>query len=226
MAIQSINLGVVANDGTGDDLREAFFKVNNNFAELDGRTAQAITGSNLGTVGEGIFAQKVGSDLQFKKIVAGNGTTLDSDANSITINASGESLLEIDVFGDNGNSQININNNSLTIAGGQNVTVSVNNNTATIASATVLSTDATPTLSANLNGAGFEIVNTSDIKSKVYGIDVREFDGIQDFINGYDFGTFDKAANNFLEFIAATTEVDFGTFLDPSPVNVDFGNLV
>jgi len=29
MAIQTINIGNIANDGTGDDLREAFIKVNN-----------------------------------------------------------------------------------------------------------------------------------------------------------------------------------------------------
>ena len=34
MAIQTINIGTIANDGTGDDLREAFVKVNNNFTEL------------------------------------------------------------------------------------------------------------------------------------------------------------------------------------------------
>ena len=31
MAIQNINLGTYANDGTGDDLRSAFTKVNDNF---------------------------------------------------------------------------------------------------------------------------------------------------------------------------------------------------
>ena len=35
MAIQTVNIGTIANDGTGDDLREAFVKVNNNFSELD-----------------------------------------------------------------------------------------------------------------------------------------------------------------------------------------------
>ena len=35
MAINLINIGNIANDGTGDDLREAFVKVNNNFEELD-----------------------------------------------------------------------------------------------------------------------------------------------------------------------------------------------
>ena len=31
MAKQTIGIGSSANDGTGDDLREAFVKVNNNF---------------------------------------------------------------------------------------------------------------------------------------------------------------------------------------------------
>lgn len=226
MAIQTINVGVVANDGTGDDLREAFVKVNNNFTELAARTPESTTASNLGTAGEGLFAQKVGTDLQFKKIVAGNGTTVSSDANSVTINATGESILSIDLFGDSGTGQIDINNNSLTLAGGQNVTVSVNNNTATIASSTVLSTDNNPTLAANLNGAGFEITGTSDIKSTIYGLDIREMDGIQDYINGFDFGRFDLQANNFFEYFATVTEVDFGTFADPEAVTVDFGGLI
>jgi hypothetical protein len=40
--------------------------------------------SNLGA-GEGIFAQKVGSDLQFKSLVAGSGIQISADSNEITI---------------------------------------------------------------------------------------------------------------------------------------------
>jgi len=36
MSIQTINLGSYANDGSGDDLRSAFTKVNANFALLGG----------------------------------------------------------------------------------------------------------------------------------------------------------------------------------------------
>jgi hypothetical protein len=35
MTIQKVNIGSVVNDGTGDDLRTAFVKANNNFDELD-----------------------------------------------------------------------------------------------------------------------------------------------------------------------------------------------
>lgn len=46
------------------------------------------TASNRGA-GEGVFAAKVGVDLQFKSLVAGPNVTLTSDANTITIASSG-----------------------------------------------------------------------------------------------------------------------------------------
>lgn len=44
MAIQTINLGNYANDGTGDDLRTAFEKVNTNLVEL----FSSVYGANVG----------------------------------------------------------------------------------------------------------------------------------------------------------------------------------
>lgn len=46
MAIQTINLGTYANDGTGDDLRTAFQKVNANILEL----ASTSYGANIGSL--------------------------------------------------------------------------------------------------------------------------------------------------------------------------------
>ena len=46
MALQTINLGTYANDGTGDDLRTAFQKVNANLTEL----YSVAYGANIGTV--------------------------------------------------------------------------------------------------------------------------------------------------------------------------------
>lgn len=53
-----------------------------------GGSGEANTASNLGT-GVGLYAQKVGVDLQFKSLVAGAGVTLTPSANSIEIVASG-----------------------------------------------------------------------------------------------------------------------------------------
>jgi hypothetical protein len=75
MAILPIIIGNYANDGTGDDLRTAFDKVNKNFIALN-TSAAVANGYNLGP-GIGIFANKNLTNLQFK--------TLTSVDNSVTI---------------------------------------------------------------------------------------------------------------------------------------------
>lgn len=79
MTIEQINLGNYANDGTGDDLRTAFEKINANFDSMTS-SVNIINGSNLGG-GAGVFSQKNSSTatLEFK--------TLTSIDNSITITA-------------------------------------------------------------------------------------------------------------------------------------------
>lgn len=49
MAISDINIGAVPNDGTGDSIRDAFDKVNNNFAFLDDARQNLITGNLTAT---------------------------------------------------------------------------------------------------------------------------------------------------------------------------------
>ena len=49
MAQQTINIGTVANDGTGDPLRSAFDKVNDNFTELYADDAGDVNSVNAGT---------------------------------------------------------------------------------------------------------------------------------------------------------------------------------
>jgi hypothetical protein len=84
MTIQTINIGGYANDGTGDDLRTAFTKVNNNFAQL-GSTVGIQNGANLG-VGTSIFAQRnnTTANLEFK--------TLTSTDDSVTITHTDDSV--------------------------------------------------------------------------------------------------------------------------------------
>jgi hypothetical protein len=66
--IDSIELGSYANDGTGDDLRTAFIRVNNNFALLDAEAA-INGGVNLGS-GIGIYKSKVSTNLEFKSLTS------------------------------------------------------------------------------------------------------------------------------------------------------------
>jgi archaellum component FlaF (FlaF/FlaG flagellin family) len=84
MTIQTINIGNVVNDGLGDDLRTAFQKVNANFSDLS--TQLTITATNLGATGVGVFKEKIGADLQFKKLVSGTKMLLDDTGESIVVN--------------------------------------------------------------------------------------------------------------------------------------------
>jgi len=85
MAIQLVDLGELINDGTGDDLRTAFEKVNNNFEEIETRLPDSISGVNLGSSGEGVFSSAVGSVLSFKKIAAGNNIAVSSNTTTISV---------------------------------------------------------------------------------------------------------------------------------------------
>lgn len=56
-----------------------------------GGSGESNTASNLGTTGVGVFAQKTGVDLQFKKLVAGTNMTVIDNGNTVTLNSSGSS---------------------------------------------------------------------------------------------------------------------------------------
>lgn len=207
MAIQTINIGQVANDGTGDDLREAFVKVNNNFTELSNRIPEQTTASNLGTVGEGVFAQKVTYDLQFKKIKAGGNVTVTSDSNNVIISSVG-GLQSLIVATDSGNITLS-EGETFTIAGGNNVTTQVNGaNGISINAATELSTDLTPQLGANLDGQNRDILNVRNIESLVHMVDVRD-------IYGFNFGTITGSTSSIIEFLGSSVDINLGTISQP-----------
>jgi hypothetical protein len=94
MTIQTINLGSYANDGTGDDLRTAFQKVNANFALLDNEISVG-NAVNLGS-GTGLFASKNGTNLDFKSLTS-TGNTVIFTTDDTTVNLETVTKLETDV---------------------------------------------------------------------------------------------------------------------------------
>ena len=174
MAIQTINIGTNPNDGTGDDLRTAFDKVNDNFAELLAVGGETNTASNLG-IGEGIFKQKTLQDLQFKTLRNNDGKiTITSDANSVYLNTN--NLADND-FGsiqvDNGDTLTATSSGQLFgIKGGNaNISVTRSGNDIVITGAFELSNDPTPQLGGDLSilsqsiigGVGSSITNIGSI---------------------------------------------------------------
>jgi hypothetical protein len=83
--IQTINIGNLVNDGTGDDLRTAFEKVNSNFTDLNAELT--ITGLNVGSVGGAVFKQKAGSTLEFRNINSGRNIAVTEGEDTLIISS-------------------------------------------------------------------------------------------------------------------------------------------
>ena len=233
MALQTINIGTLANDGTGDDLREAFIKVNQNFDDLDLRSPESTTVTYLGNTGQGVFAQKVGAELQLKKLVQGSNVTLTSSTTGITINATG-GLQQLNVVSDSGSLQL-ADGGTLNIRGGSGSTTSVAGNVLTINSTAEVSSDTTPELGGNLDAGGNDISNvntltasningalTGNVTGLVHGVDIRN---IEPNTAGFDFGSLSNDVRGLSDWLIYQTDIDFGSHLSPDPRNFDAGVL-
>lgn len=235
MAINLINVGNVANDGTGDDLREAMIKINQNFEELDLRDDEQTTASNLDFGGQGLFAQKINYDLQFKSLKAGTDVTLQSSPTAITINANGGTK-SVSLTSDVNFSELSENAN-IKIYGGNNIGTTLIDGAlyVTYTGPTTLADDPTPELSANLDANDYNIQNVAileatEIRSPeiignltglVNGIDVRDIN-----VAELDFGRINYNVSTTLEFFMATVDLDYGSFGTPANAISDFGTFV
>ena len=85
--LQTINLGSYPNDGTGDDLRTAFLKVNTNFNTLFTEGA-IVNGTNLGS-GTSIFVDKNNTNLnlEFKTLTSDASVIITNDNNTVHLSA-------------------------------------------------------------------------------------------------------------------------------------------
>lgn len=240
MSLQQINLGTVANDGTGDDLRTAFQKIISNFNQLDARTPEATTVVNLGT-GQGVFASKVADELRFKSIVGGQNVTLTATGQSITVDVNA-GVTQFTVAADAG-SVVVTENSTITIEGGRLVTTqrvanSIIVNTSALGS---IVEDTAPRLGGNLNADGFNLgsVGTIDattvsglfngnLTGLVHGIDIRDINYYRVPNNSWDFGSIPATAvTNIFDWVFETYDIDLGN-IGGIQVNktLDFGPIV
>jgi hypothetical protein len=215
MPLQTINVGLVANDGTGDDLREAFIKVNENFDELDLRT-ESTTAVNVGTGAE-IFKSLDGSALSFKTLTAGNAITITENANDVQIS----SLAGQFIFRDNADTSITTGAGTVLNVDGRGaavVTVDGNTDPQKLIIDTKLKHETTPELGGNLNARFNSIFNLTAINGNIPMNELEK-------AFGWDFGEFDDTRSSIFDFILNSVDVDFGTLEQPSRSVVDFGAI-
>lgn len=238
MAITTINVGNIANDGTGDDLREAFIKVNNNFDEVDSKLSQVpLSATNRGQTGEGIYAQTVDNVFEFKKLSAGQNITLSSNNDLVIIDSAG-GLTDILVLTDNGSLTVD-GSGPFTIAGGDNVTTRTSTGQLIIDvdANGILSLDSTPALSSSLQANGNNIQNAGTVSADLFvgpligtvgGYDVE--DSAKYFDNYWDFGSIVERTNftSIIELIVKSYDIDMGEFIGAGVVediNINLGDF-
>jgi hypothetical protein len=235
MTIETINIGNAANDGTGDDLREAFIKVNQNFQDIDARTEQT-TATNLGLSGYQVFANQSGSQLQFRRLLAGTNVELVQTDTTIRIDAPTQPTSFV-VSGDTGSLIAGAGIN-LAVVGGEGITIGVDNNNKRITVNGGLALDLSPSLAAGLDGNNKNITNVNNLvatsatfpTATITNLNITNINGepwasISEYLD-YDFGTFSAERTSILDFIVKSIGVDFGTFTSPANALVDFGSFV
>ena len=125
-----INVGRLANDGTGDDLREAFIKINQNFQLFE--FIDNPQGRNLGTSGAEVFAQIQDGEFQFRRLVSGQNIQIEQFDNTIQITGLPSPSTNFQIVGDNSNTLVVVDNIVLRVQGDGNIITEASENTKTI----------------------------------------------------------------------------------------------
>lgn len=213
MNITLIDIGSIANDGTGDDLRTAFQKINDNLVELETSIDASTVADNVGD-GVGLYKQKTVNTLEFKSLGV-------NDKLSITLDGENKVVISTN-FEDK-----DINVGSLTAAGN----IEGNVITAAMFSGAVsgnLMGRVYPISPSYIIGAGNIIGVQPDIglpnysPARVDGIAVQDLDRT---INTFDFGTLDNTFTSAFTYLLGQIGLDCGTIISPTDLSVDAGTL-
>ena len=194
MAIQTINIGNVVNDGLGDDLRTAFQKVNANFSDLSNQLT--ITATNLGSSGIGVYKQKVGTVLEFKRLQSGRNIALDELEDSIAIRSTASTAFtRFDTDSGTITAGIGNDNGAITLRG----------------------------ISAPNSVSGIADIEVTTLGSQVL---FKNIIPVTDILTTYDFGSITGSFTNSVQMALAAANIDFGTISLPGRFDLDMGSIV
>lgn len=167
MTIQYVNIGNNPNDGTGDDLRSAFLKVNDNFQLLASIGGETNQGANVGGGSGQLFLNKTDETLNFRTIAGGNGITVSQTSQEVVITntfTAPDSFSRIYVGTDNSiYYEAAGPNDNFRIKSEGAIQSSLLGNTITLTGVFNLSDDLAPILSGSLDLNGKNIIGTGNI---------------------------------------------------------------
>lgn len=237
MTLQTINLGLVANDSSGDTLRTAFQKIASNFSVINARSAEP-TAVNLGS-GAGIFAGLNQSQLEFKSLVAGDHVLFHVTPHSVTISADiGVSSFQVQA--DQG-SIVFTENSTFSLRGARLVQTAQTDDHSIEISTTAIGSiqdDPEPQLSNNLNANFYNINNVDHLHANsvsgsffgnlvglVHGIDIRDLNFYRNPQQSWNFGAvLQQLRDNRYAWVFETYPVDMGPIAGVKPnLKLDFG---
>jgi len=239
MAIETVNIGNLVNDGLGDDLRTAFQKVNNSLLSLNSELV--LSGRSLGD-GAAVYKRKSNAGgtetitpesdsdrLEFRSIKGSSNVSITENANDITISSPLQNVFtKIAVPEVSALIGADTSDTTLTLIGGLNTTLSVTGKTITI------NTDPVGNiLSQDLDLNTFDIIGTGniningDITADNFTGDLWNYDGRETVSAVYsiDFGTFTNVFNNAIQFLISNGDYDMGTIPSPSDLEIDLGTF-
>lgn len=213
-----INVGLIANDGTGDDLREAFIKINLNFDDLYTTYVESTTAVNLGTSGFTVFKEQQGTELRFRSLQVDPlypdtiGLRISDDGNTLFLQSKQASIR----FTDGTRTITSSVEQVVTFTGTGGSVVTADNATRTLTFDSKLEREASPTLNANLNANGNSITEISRIND-IFMADIEK-------VFGWDLGSLSKLRTSIIDMLVASVFLDFGNIGEDFH-DVDFGTL-
>lgn len=217
MTLQTINVGLIANDGTGDDLREAFIKINQNFDDLDLRTESTTAQNAAVGAGYGTFKEQVSNVLFFRDIAPDPlfpGTMairVSDDGNTLFIRSAQATIR----FTDGTNTLASSVEQVVTFTGTQASRITVDDFTRTVTVDSRISRETAPILNAPLDANNYNIDNVAALNT----ITAQQLDEVFQF----NFGSISNTRTSIIDWIVNSTDVDFGTISSPVSENVNLG---
>lgn len=205
--LNELFLGNIPNDGTGDDLHTAFTKVKSNFEFLYNNSTAAVTGSNVGGTGSDVFKQKIGTNLEFRKIdgVGPLQITIVDDVLTVAFNPTspvdfkGQSILNVD----------SISANSITGTLTGDITGNITGNV-------------TGNLTGNVTGNVTGLIRAGGSEELNPFVNINDLDRT---INTFDYGYLAPVYTNPIVYLLSEIGTDLGTFTSPSTFSIDAGTI-